>query len=489
MMKEQVQKKRKEPISENTIHQIMVGVSFTVAGVFFIKDILVKDFGGAKVICMIMAALLAIILAMKVLKVNQNVKSYVVSIAVLFIVFFISLNSGEYYSDDYALYLAAFALSGHLLNPRITMVQIVIADILLILQYKIHPEKADEPSQFIMCMVTFTLAGIMTYLVIRRGYAFIGLGKSRAEEAEGLLDSMRTMGADLKSNVEKSADKMNMLRDANVTLAKSTHDLMSGSVNIYNEAQEVAVCCDDVQQRLQLTESHISALNTTVQGFESALSSNRSHMEEMESHMETVKAVICETEEVFELLSEQMRKISSSAEQIHKISSNTGLLAVNASVEARRAGKAGAGFSVVAGSIRELAVNSSECSDDVAEAVFAMQKQIEKTSHLLADSMRSVEGSLEKLSELSGSFGELTEQFETLNGDISEQNENINNVNDIFNTLRTRVGAMSDGSEDNRLSVQEIAGTMNLYRDNVETVMQETQRIYELSEEMMSISG
>ena len=70
----------------------------------------------------------------------------------------------------------------------------------------------------------------------------------------------------------------------------------------------------------------------------------------------------------------------------------------------------------------------------------------------------------------------------------SEQNENINDVNAIFETLKSRVSVMSNGSEDNRESVEEIAGPMNLYRDNVETVMHGTRQIYELSENMISIS-
>lgn len=489
MVREATVKQPREPISEKTVYRIMVGMTFAVGGIFLLKDLVVKDLGGAKVICIVFGILLAVLLSLKLLHVKQEICNFLVSIFVLFVVFIVSLNSGEYYSDDYALYLATFALAGHYLRPHITVAQIFVADILLYLQYRIHPEKADEPSQFIMCMVTFTLAGIMILLVIRRGHAFIGLGKKRADEAESLLDSMRTMGKDLRTSVEVSADKMNMLRDANVTLAKSTTELMSNSVNIVNEAQEVALCCETVQSRLQVTENQIGALNATVRNFESTLSSNRTHMGEMSDQMEEVKSVIRETEEVFELLSEQMRKISAFTDEIHKISSNTGLLAVNASVEAKRAGKAGAGFSVVASNIRELAVNSSECSDEVADAVFTMQKQIDRTSTLLAESRRSVEGSLAKLSDLHGSYDELTNQFETLYGDISEQNENINDVNAIFETLKSRVSVMSNGSEDNRESVEEIAGTMNLYRDNVETVMQGTKQIYDLSENMISISG
>ena len=488
-MRVNAEKKRKEPISEIAVYRIMITVTFVVAGVFLIKDLLVKDIAGAKVICLILGGLLAMLVALRVFRVKQDIRSFLVSVALVVVVFVISLNSGEYYSDDYALYLAAFALSGHFLKPRITIVQIVLADILLYFQYRIHPEKADVLSQFIMCVVTFTLAGVMIFLVIHRGYAFICLGQNRAEEAENLLGSMRTMGKDLRVSVEASADKMNMLREANATMVKSTSELMNGSVTIVNEAQEVAVCCENVQQRLQVTENQIDALNTTVKSFESTLTSNQTYLEEVSKRMEEVKSVIFETEEVFELLNEQMRKINASTEQIHKISSNTGLLAVNASVEAKRAGKAGAGFSVVASNIRQLAVNSSECSDEVTDAVFAMQKQIDRTSSLLSDSMRSVEGSLSKLTALHESFDALTDQFGTLYGDISEQNENIEDVNAIFETLKTKVGVMSAGSEDNHASVQEIAGTMNVYRDNVETVVQGTQQIFELSENMLLISG
>lgn len=220
MVRVNVGKKRKEPISEIAVYRIMIAVTFVAAGVFLLKDLLVKDIAGAKVICLMLGGLLAMLIVLRVFHVKQDIRSFLVSVALVVVVFVISLNSGEYYSDDYALYLAAFALSGHFLKPRITIVQIVLADILLYFQYRIHPEKADVLSQFIMCVVTFTLAGVMIFLVIQRGYAFIGLGKNRAEEAEKLLDSMRTMGKDLRVSVETSADKMNMLREANATMAK-----------------------------------------------------------------------------------------------------------------------------------------------------------------------------------------------------------------------------------------------------------------------------
>ena len=45
MVKENTTKQRKEPISERTVYKIMIGVTFAVAGVFLIKDLLVKDIG------------------------------------------------------------------------------------------------------------------------------------------------------------------------------------------------------------------------------------------------------------------------------------------------------------------------------------------------------------------------------------------------------------------------------------------------------------
>ena len=101
MIKGATVKQQKEPISEKTVYRIMVGMPFAVGGIFLIKDLLIKDLDGAKVIAIMFGVLLAMLVGLKLLHIKQDVCNFVVSIFVLFVVFIVSMNSGEYYSDDY----------------------------------------------------------------------------------------------------------------------------------------------------------------------------------------------------------------------------------------------------------------------------------------------------------------------------------------------------------------------------------------------------
>ena len=133
----------------------------------------------------------------------------------MLLVFVISLFSGNYYSDDFCLYLAVIGLSGLFLQPKITLVQMILGDILLVLQYVINPGKADPLGQFIMCIVCFSVACFVFFLTIKRGRAYIDLGRNRAEEAEDLIVSMKKVGGDLQDNYDKSSERIDNLQNAN----------------------------------------------------------------------------------------------------------------------------------------------------------------------------------------------------------------------------------------------------------------------------------
>lgn len=98
-------------------------------------------------------------------------------------------------------------------------------------------------------------------------------------------------------------------------------------------------------------------------------------MKEMTDEMEILKNTIGTASEVFSTLQEEIVEISKVTEQLTQIASNTTMLALNASIEAARAGQSGAGFAVVASKVQELAEDSNHCSSQVVTVVSAMKKQ------------------------------------------------------------------------------------------------------------------
>ena len=425
---------------------------------------------------------------MKKMKVGVDKQQMVLSIALLLVVFCISLYSGNYFSDDFGLYLAVIGLTGIYLKPQLTRVQAVIAPILLILQYIIKPQNADPLSQYIMCVAIVALAGFIFYLVIKRGAAYIEIANYRAEEAEHIIGSVQRAGNELDRSCQNSSGRIAGLKDANELLEENTASLREGAQGITEAIRSVTVTCEDVHDKLAVTSEQIGALNTEVKKVEDTLSENKSNIRAMDEQMNSVKSAVNEANEVFAILEEEIKEITAVTEQLTSIAASTKMLALNASIEAARAGQSGAGFAVVAGKVQDLAIDSTSCSDQVVRVVNSMRDKIARTAEQLTDSNEAINSSIDALNGLEDGFAQLISRFESLYSNIEGQNENIEDVDHIFNQLKQKVMDMNGYTEDNQVSVEYIIEAMSVYMDNMGLVIDDTKLLHELSASLLELT-
>lgn len=478
----------KEPMSQEVIFKLMVSCCFVVSAVFFIKNIFTADIRAILVIGLSLLIFVGLIVGTKMLNADVKRRQFLVSLFLQFMVFVISLFSGDHYSDDFLLYLAVIGLTGLYMRPKYAIIQTIAADILLILQYVLHPEKAEELPQYIMCMGCFTLTAFLFYQTVKRGRAFIERSQTRAEEAEQLLNTMADIGIELQNNFESSTGRVADLKDANARMEKNTSELQSGSSLIAQGAKDIALFCGDVQETIKTTENQIGALNNDIRTFENALSLNRSNLEDMNRQMEAVKKTMEEANEVFRLMNGQMENITRVTQQLNSIASSTTMLSLNASIEAARAGKMGAGFAVVASKVQDLAVDSTKCSNEVDSVVGQMHEQVDMTTKQLSDSAAAIDDSLKSLTDLQGSFDQLTTHFQSLYTNIEEQNTNVTRVDAIFDQLKDKIMEMSSHSEENQSAVGAIAEAIYIYKNNIRDVLDDTEQVHQLSASMLDIS-
>ncbi|MBQ4283752.1 MAG: hypothetical protein IJB96_07495 [Lachnospira sp.] len=457
-------KRVRKPISRLAIYKMMVWVTVIAAGVFFLKNVIGKNIAGVVVIGLTLVVFGATMIAMRVKKVESNVRELVVSVSIVFMIFLISLFSGASYSDDFSLYLACIGMAGLYMETKITRIQILLSDVCLILMYIIHPEKSGGLSQYILCVVVFMLAAELFYQTIKRGKAFVAINDERAVESENVLASMREMGDKLQEDFEKSSARID----------DNTKGLQKGSASIVDRTNEIAESCENVHGKIVVTEQNINELNGEVRKFELALNNNRESMEAMTKQLKTVSDIVNNANSVFEAMQLKMEEVSKITEQINNISFNTTTLSFNASIEAARAGEAGIGFEVVAQEMRKLSVTSTQFSEKVTEVVGELREQVAMTSEQLIESRQALDQSDATMKALQNNFENLTEQFGSLYENIEEQNCNVMEVDSIFRELNSRVGEMSRFSVDNQKSVAGIVEAMDAYKVNIGRVIENT---------------
>lgn len=136
-------------------------------------------------------------------------------------------------------------------------------------------------------------------------------------------------------------------------------------------------------------------------------------------------------------LSEKSEHINRMLEVINKISYNTNLLALNASIEAARAGDAGRGFAVVADEVRKLAENSTGSAKEIAQTINEINDEISNTIKAMDDSIAKIEEGTNIANDTMLAFDEITKAInntsivtEEINDAIFKQTKSLEEVID-----------------------------------------------------------
>jgi len=210
----------------------------------------------------------------------------------------------------------------------------------------------------------------------------------------------------------------------------------------FGEQLEVAVR-DSERSALDIV-SRVSELNATASELLSYL--NHSSLDAGDIETEIVQGVECIREigrfvqELPEKIRQDMasihdamngiRQIEGLATTIKDISKQTNLLALNAAIEAARAGEAGRGFAVVADEVRSLAIRATEAANTIEQGVDRALQAVERTLevNLLGDSGKQLEQAasvVEAIGKLRDNYDDMRQYYKTLFAVVTRHNTNL----------------------------------------------------------------
>ncbi|MDI3410147.1 methyl-accepting chemotaxis protein [Bacillus sonorensis] len=154
-------------------------------------------------------------------------------------------------------------------------------------------------------------------------------------------------------------------------------------------------------------------------------------IEKVSTQMKSINETVVSLSEAFRHLSERSNEIGNITEVITSIAEQTNLLALNAAIEAARAGEQGKGFAVVADEVRKLAEQSAHSAEQITKLITIIQHDTKQTMNTVMSATSEVKEGLVVVNEVDGAFGKIEDS-------IKEAVAQINDVTALVKSLTAK---------------------------------------------------
>ncbi len=254
---------------------------------------------------------------------------------------------------------------------------------------------------------------------------------------------------------------------------KSTRRTAQGSATQHSLSEEVYVTTREARRAVQEIADSTQRLSaTSADNLEAAHVSLR-EMRQIENLVNQINGQFQAFNDTVDELNAKSDIIIKTVSLIDAISRQTNLLAINAAVEAARAGHHGKGFAVVANEVKELATRAQKATDEIAGNLEGMKKSIEKTAAQKDCSVGNTRTVHQAVAALMQRFDRMVSDYEENRGKLAMVAAAIEELSSANEEIFTKIGQSKEASGEVAASVESAEKAIaDLFR-SVEIIQEE----------------
>ncbi|MEC0719363.1 methyl-accepting chemotaxis protein [Bacillus haynesii] len=322
-------------------------------------------------------------------------------------------------------------------------------------------------------------------------------GTYQSKDELGLLTaSFNKMVAGVRSIIETVGETSHQVASSSQELSASADESTKASEYISTTIQELAVGSDQQVESVENSRTVIKGMTE----FAGRISSNAEKaaatadqtalmslegtkaIDKVSAQMKSINETVVSLSEAFKHLTERSNEIGNITEVITSIAEQTNLLALNAAIEAARAGEQGKGFAVVADEVRKLAEQSAQSAEQITRLITIIQNDTKQTMNSVISATGEVKEGLVVVHEAGGAFqkiensitevvtqiNDVTNLVKNLTAGTSEIETAISGVKEVAETAAGSTQTVSAATQEQLASMEEIAAASQILAQNAE---------------------
>lgn len=283
------------------------------------------------------------------------------------------------------------------------------------------------------------------------------------DEVARLMRALQAMQHGLRNTLSLISDSSNQLASTSEEMHAVTEDASKGMLRQNNEVEMAATAVTEMSAAVEEVARNASAASEAANRSNSSALAGRARVDETVQAISLMVASVEDASQEVQGLAVMATDISKVLDVIRAIAEQTNLLALNAAIEAARAGEAGRGFAVVADEVRALAHRTQQSTSEIEQMISSIQKgtgaAVSAMAHTNTQAQKTLDtaqGAGAALVEITESIDNITERNVLIATASEEQAQVAREVDRSLVSIRDLSNQSSEGSNQTAIATSEL---------------------------------